>query len=239
MDKPDFLETARKAIKKHYPDCECAFIAGSVARGEGTKLSDIDIMVIYKSDYQNPHRNSVIEDTWPIEFFVNTPETSDYFIEQDIKSGTHATIHMLLNSIAFPDDNHFVTERRTKAQAVLDQGPPKLSKEDIEDRRYFITDLLDDLDENRAQIDQFGTLAKLYQQTGDFYLRTQNLWSAEGKTLGRLIREANPDFASNFEKSLSSAYQGDLSDIRTCVENLLKSFGGRCFEGYKRNAPKD
>ncbi len=34
------------------------------------------------------------------------------------------------------------------------------------------------------------------------------------------------------------AFEGDLSKIRVLTEKTLAPYGGRCFDGYKRSAPK-
>lgn len=239
MIKPPFLETAQKAINKHYPGYKCAFVAGSMLRGQETANSDIDIVVIYDDEFEDVHRNSVIEDGWPVEFFVHNKKANDYFMEQDRKRGMYIMMDMVANGLPLPELNEIARERQLKANEMIRSGPPALSEEEIENRRYFITDSLDDLDEGRPALERFGTLSNLYHQIGDLYLRGKGLWTGQGKSLGRLLRRADLNFSEKFETAFEKAYQGDLLAVRNIGEDVLNSYGGRFFAGYRRQAPND
>jgi hypothetical protein len=239
MSKPPFLETAQKAINKYYPGYKCAFVAGSMLRGQETATSDIDIVVIYEDEFQDVHRQSVIEDGWPIEFFVHNKKANDYYMDKDRKRGMCIMMDMVANGIPLPEVNEMVKERQARARDMIDSGPPVLSEKEIEDCRYSITDSLDDLDENRSALERFGTLSNLYHQMGDLYLRGKGLWSGQGKSLGRLLRRADVNFSEEFEVAFEKAYQGDLLAVRNISEDVLNIYGGRLFEGYKRTAPEE
>ncbi len=239
MSKPPFLETARNALKKLYPRYECAFVAGSMLRGEETAASDIDIVVIYDDEFEEIHRNSVVENGWPIEFFVHNRNANDYFMEKDRQRGMCIMMNMVANGISLPGETDISKERQAKAKAIIEAGPPTLSDAEIEDRRYFITDGIDDLDDNRPALERFGTLCNLYNQLGDFYLRSRRLWSGQGKSLGRLIRLTDPNFAKDFEEAFATGFQGDFSKIIPLAESILSPHGGRCFAGYERPASKE
>ena len=239
MSRPYFLEAAKSALKKYYPRYQCAFVAGSMLRGEDTATSDIDIVVFYDDEFEEVHRYSAIDSGWPIEFFVHNRKSHDYYMDKDRQRGMCVIMDMVAKGIALPEDNDMAKERRTKAQEIIDSGPPALSDAELEDRRYFITDSIDDLDENKPALERFGTLAKLYDQLGDLYLRGQGLWSGHGKSLGRLLRQNDPIFAEKYEASFASAFQGDFDEVRLLAESLLSEYGGRYFDGYDRPAPKD
>ena len=239
MDRPDFLTAAKNSLKKHYPDALCAFVAGSILRHEATATSDIDIIVLYDDTFQDIHRNSVIEDGWPIEFFVHNRRANDYFINKDHQSGRCLVAHMLITGIALPHECAFTQERRSAAQAAIDGGPPHLTHSELETRRYFITDSVDDLDPHKPSIERYGTLSRLYEQLGDLFLRGQGKWSGLGKSLGRLIRQHDPVFATRFEKAFASAYLNDFTAVTKLVDEVLAAYGGRLFAGYKNAAPDE
>lgn len=239
MIKPPFLETAQKAINKHYPGYKCAFVAGSMLRGQETANSDIDIVVIYDDEFEDVHRNSVIEDGWPIEFFVHNKKANDYYMNKDRKRGMCIMMDMIANGVPLPEANDMAKERQIRAKEIIHSGPPVLSDAEIEDRRYLITDGIDDLDEGRSALERFGTLSNLYHQIGDLYLRGKGLWSGNGKSLGRLLRRADGNFSRNFEIAFEKAYQGDFLAVRNISEDVLNSYGGRLFAGYRRQAPND
>ena len=122
MIKPPFLETAQKAINKHYPGYKCAFVAGSMLRGQETATSDIDIVVIYDDDFEDVHRNSVIENGWPVEFFVHNVKANDYFMEQDRKRGMYIMMDMVANGLPLPELNEMARERQLKASEMIRSG---------------------------------------------------------------------------------------------------------------------
>jgi predicted nucleotidyltransferase len=41
------IGAASALLASRYPSADCAFVAGSIMRGEGTLLSDIDLVVIF------------------------------------------------------------------------------------------------------------------------------------------------------------------------------------------------
>jgi DNA-binding beta-propeller fold protein YncE len=57
--------------KQHFADAQVILLAGSVIRGEGTRSSDIDIVVIHKK-LSAPY--SFVYEGWPVEAFVHDPD---------------------------------------------------------------------------------------------------------------------------------------------------------------------
>lgn len=64
------IEAAERFIKKRFPYCQGAVLAGSVVRGEETATSDLDI-VVFEKNLTSSYRESLIEFGWPIEIFVH------------------------------------------------------------------------------------------------------------------------------------------------------------------------
>src|SRR5215471_15006402 len=65
------LEAARAFIAERYPDCLAALLFGSVARGEATDTSDLDILIVASEDI-SPFRKSYREYGWSIEVFAGS-----------------------------------------------------------------------------------------------------------------------------------------------------------------------
>jgi len=237
--RPAFLDAARQALEIFYPDCDSGFAAGSVLRGEETDKSDIDIVVLYGPEFEDIHRHSAIVAGWPVEFFVQNPAAQDYFMEKDRRRGHCVIMDMVANGIAIPEDTPLSRQRREKAQEMIAAGPPVLTEEEMEDRRYFITDTLDDLDAEKPLLDMFGTLANLYNMLGDFYLRAQGRWSGHGKALGRILRKNDAEFAAEYEAAFAAGFSGNFSPVTALAETVLAPYGGRCFAGLKRSAPEE
>ena len=237
--KLPFEEAARTALDKYYPDRICAIAAGSFLRGEATEKSDIDMVVLYGDDFTDVHRFSAVVAGWPVEFFVHNRQAQDYFMDRDRQRGMCVMMDMIVNGVILPDNAPLALEQRAKAEKLIAAGPDGLTESDIEDRRYFISDTLDDLDASKPALDMYGTLANLYNQLGDFYLRAQGKWSGHGKALGRILRRENAALAAEFEQAFAAAYRHDYAAVIALGDKLLSPYGGRCFGGLKRAASGD
>lgn len=77
------FDAARVICAQRYPDAAAAFAAGSLMRGEGTRYSDLDLVVVY-SALPAAYRESFRLQGLPVEAFVHDPETLEYcFVEMD------------------------------------------------------------------------------------------------------------------------------------------------------------
>lgn len=235
--RPLVLDAAKGAIEARYPACAGALVGGSAVRGQGTSASDIDIVVFFEEGHAAVHRASVHHDGWPVEFFVYTPASHDRFLGQDREAGTGIMAHLSAHGIAVPGEAPLIAARRAAALAVWEAGPPPLAPEAVEDRRYRLTDLLDDLDPARTSLERFGTLSRLYLQLADFALRVEGRWSATGKTLARALRDYDPALAQAFEGAFARAFAGECGPVTALADGILAPHGGRLFAGYYRLAP--
>jgi hypothetical protein len=235
--RPPVLDAACSAVQAHYPNCAGAIVAGSVMRGEGTAASDIDILVFFAEGGVAPHRASIVHAGWPVEFFVHTPKSHAYFLAEDRADGTGTIAHMTVHGVALAQEIPLIAARRAAALKVWEAGPPPLASEEVEDRRYFLTDLLDDLGPTRTTLERFGTLSRLYLELADFTLRGAGRWSARGKSLARALRAHDPALACAYEDAFAAGFAGDCGPVVTLAESLLAPHGGRLFAGYRRLAP--
>jgi len=69
--KMEGQDAARAFVATHFPDCLAAVLFGSVARGEATATSDLDIIIVTHEDI-GPYRKSYREYGWFIEAFVGS-----------------------------------------------------------------------------------------------------------------------------------------------------------------------
>ncbi|MBR1778421.1 MAG: nucleotidyltransferase domain-containing protein [Alphaproteobacteria bacterium] len=240
MSKTDYLITAKELLAEKFPAAKSALIAGSVVRGEQTATSDIDIVVICDvKDLPKAYRGSLIYRDWPVELFVQNDYSLAFFWQQDIACGMPVLIHMIAEGIIIPEENEFARSLQNSARSVLAAGPAELSAEDINNRRYALTDLLDDMESPKNTAELYGTLSALYQKLGDFYLRANRRWSGSAKSLTRAIKKAFPDLADNYETAFKSAFCGNTLPLRELADELLKPFGGRYWAGLNSYAPDE
>ncbi len=233
-------ETAMQLFNERYQGAKCIFLAGSVIRGEHTQYSDLDIVVLYDK-LEQAYRESFTFNEWPIEAFVHDPSTIKYFFEDfDVPSGFPSLIHMVSEGIVIPTASEFSNELKSTAKNLLQKGPEKLNGQSIENMRYFITNLIDDIRDPKNQKEAMGTASELYSTLANFYFRTNNLWSAKDKTIDRKLKVINEELSNSFFDAFNDIYKNNNSDkIIALTESILKPFGGFLFNGHKLEAPKD
>ena len=102
--KIDPLVAVREIYKKKYSDSAIVLLAGSVVRGEATKTSDLDLVVVYEQ-LESAYRESFLWGDWPVEAFVHDIETLRYFFASDRVSGVPSLPQMVSDGIPIPGEN--------------------------------------------------------------------------------------------------------------------------------------
>ena len=235
-DEPIVIAT--KIQQNRYPNSDIIFLAGSVIRGEGTATSDLDLVVVFQQ-LPAAYRESFKFEGWPVEAFVNDPETLRYFfLESDKPIGIPSLPAMVREGLEIPQSTQLSKELKQLAGDVLAAGPPSWDKDDIDRSRYTLTELIDDIRTPRSRAELVATGTQLYDAVADHYLRRHNLWSAKGKTIPRRLRQVAPQFAEQFEESFADLFvNGKTEKLIELVNDLLALDGGWLFDGYKLVAP--
>lgn len=234
------IDIAKCFMETKYPKAIAGFCAGSIIRGEGTESSDIDLVVIF-AKVENAWRESFVSEDWPIEVFAHDPSTLKYFYEKlDIPSGRPSLPQMLNEGVQVWGDESEGQKLKTHAADLLGKGPPPLNAQDIQTRLYGIFDLLEDLRAPKSRPEMVAIGTRLYAQMGDFYLRSQNQWSGEGKQLLRAIRRFDRDWYEQFVGAFETLFaKKNHSEVTALAQELAASHGGFQFVGYRRDAPAD
>ncbi len=223
-----------------YPDAKVIFLAGSIVRGEGTSFSDLDLVVVFEY-LPVAYRESFYFEGYPVEAFVHDPETLNYFFcEVDRPSGIPALAQMIAEGIEVPQPNALSRTLKDLATAVIDLGPPKLSEEDVRKLRYDITNLVDDIREPRSKAELVGTGTQLYEALANHYFRSNNLWSAKGKSISRILQQADKDLCARYLNAFEELFVvGRTESVIWLAEEILKPSGGFLFEGHRLEAPEN
>jgi hypothetical protein len=233
MRNENYLSVAEKIFASEFPNAACGFVGGSVVSGTHTSTSDIDLIILYNDKESDSYRYSILREGWPVELFVHNLFSQDYFLESGIKNGECATADMIVKGIIIGPNKKLGEARKTKAQDIIAKGPTPLIQDQIDFRRYMITDKLDDLRHPRNPDYAHALLALLYTDLGDFYLRANGKWSGTGKQLVRLMNLDDPSFQQRFSTAFAKAFSGDISNLESLSKEILNPFGGLLFEGYK------
>ncbi|MFD1019364.1 nucleotidyltransferase domain-containing protein [Thalassobacillus hwangdonensis] len=224
-------ETAALIVEEYFPACNVALLAGSVIRGEGTKTSDLDI-VIFDENVEQSYRESLVSYEWPVELFVHNLESYRPFFEQDIARARPSLPRMVAEGRIITDDGR-AKAIKAEAEALLDKGPKALTRKEVEMKRYFITDALDDFIGSQNRGESIFIANKLADLVHEFVLRTNGKWIGDSKWVVRALKEYDPLFTERFIGAFDQFYKrGEKAAIIDLVDDVLEVFGGRLFEGF-------
>jgi hypothetical protein len=233
-----YLNIAKSYIEQNYPDAECAFVAGSIMRGEGKPHSDIDLVVIYSDDFDAVRRESKVFNDVPIESFVHNERSLKYFIDLDVDGGVPSMPSMIVEGIVIGPNTSLGMDLKAYAEEIIAKGPKQLDEASMLRARYGLTDLFDDIRDDRPYGEYIGCVTELYKKLGDFYLRSNGLWSGSGKGLIKQLRNADLVFAERYEMSFKVAFEGDKSQLDKLITDVLEPHGGLFWDGDYQLAPK-
>jgi predicted nucleotidyltransferase len=234
------LPTIQKLVKEHYPDAKGVFWAGSVAQGQGTSSSDLDLVIVFKSLPQ-AYRKAFVYDGWPIDAFIHDLDTLRYFCGKlEASDGKPALIHMILTGQEILEPNEFSAQAKNIAKEALSNGPDSWTQAEIDKERFLITDILDDIKSPNNKEEQINSAVHLFEPLLQFYFRASTKWTASGKSLMRLFKMDNPGLAKEWTAAFESLVQtGDAAAIERVITNILEPYGGFLWDGFRSDAPAE
>ncbi|WP_340682136.1 nucleotidyltransferase domain-containing protein [Amycolatopsis coloradensis] len=230
----DPVRIARQVVEGRFPGARAAILGGSAITGWRTASSDLDIVVILDGP-PAPYRETTEHDGVPVELFCHTTESYERFAGQETANRRSPLLHMCAEGVVLLDRDGFGCRTRAEARARLRAGPPPLSAAELEEHRYLLTDLLDDLD----GADELIFIAdRLLTAVAELILLAGGRWRSHGKWLLRRLREADPETC----RELLLGYRqvvcsGDRALMRRVAAAVLDGAGGRLLVGYRRDAP--
>lgn len=232
------LAAARKCLATRFKGASHLFVAGSILRGDGNAFSDIDIVVLYPK-LERAWRESFVLDGFPIEAFVQDPETLAYFFEHDAERGVPVIIDMVANGVILGDASAEAAVLQQRAWQILAARPKPLTGAPLDAMRYVLTDLADDLRADRPADEIAATAAQLYPRLIDLMLPGRGHWTGNGKWGPRLLRRLDPALAEVAAETFRDAVLGKPSALVSLTDQELARHGGRCFDGYRSDAALD
>lgn len=232
------LRVGNDIARVRYPGVLCGFVGGSISRGEATKHSDLDLVLVFES-LPRARRESFLWNGLPVEAFLHDAETLKHFVfEVDRRAGRAPLANMVAEGLRLDGSEAHGRELQQWARDVIERGPPALTPEQLDGRRCVLTDLADDLRAPRARAERLATGSRLYELLGDFHLRRQGLWSATGKSLARNLQSHDAAFAQRFSDAFTLLFAKDVAEpVLGLVEDVLQPAGGWLFDGYAADAP--
>jgi GNAT superfamily N-acetyltransferase len=201
-----------------------------------TSTSDLDITVLLPSKSAS-FRESLTVGGQPVELFVHTGESLRFFCDQDRRRRRPTMLRLIGTSIVVIDADGIGRRLQERFHRLDREGPPALSAEEIDDARYAVTDLLDDLSTGGSEA--LSIAATLWRETAELVLGANARWCGTGKWLQRELQaldaDRGTDHASALLFGLAAVSRGDVTAMETAVNAALAAVGGRFFDGYRRD----
>jgi len=225
------IDAAQAFISEHFPTCQAAILAGSVVRGEATKTSDLDI-VIFDERVPSSYRESFEQHGWPIEVFVHNFHSYKKFYKMDCESGTPSMPKMVAEGICLKGEE-FISPLKEEAKLILENGPEAWTEGEIDSKRYFLTDTLDDFIGSEKREEEIFIAGALADMLSEFILRTKGHWVGKSKWLFRSLKQLDEEVAQEFTQAFDYFYRtGKKEKIIDLVDEALEPYGGRYFAGF-------
>ncbi|MEV8126882.1 nucleotidyltransferase domain-containing protein [Streptomyces sp. NPDC085944] len=229
----DAIEAARAVVEEQHPGARTAFLGGSVATERGTATSDLDVVVLLHGA-PAPYRESLQYADWPVEMFVHTEATWHAYIERELPTRRSPLLWMCADGLLLFDTDGLGARLAAHARTLAAAGPPPVPADEIDDCRYAITDLLDDLAGSTDPSERLFIATELVRRTGELALAVSGSWGGGGKWLARRLETTAPDVNARLHHGLREVLDGRAEPLATVVDEVLARVGGRLWVGYKR-----
>lgn len=200
--------------------------------GRRTATSDLDIVVLLRGA-PDPYRASFRHDDWPVELFVHTEETWYAYVEREIRKRRSPLLWMCADGLLLFDTDGVGARLNDEAQRLAAAGPPPVSAEEIDDRRYAVTDLLDDLSGSADQSERLFIATELVRRTGELALAIDGSWDGGGKWLARRLESTALGLGMRLHHALCEVLEGRDDSLVGAVDEVLEQAGGRLWGGLQ------
>jgi len=239
MDSTEPVIAALRVIEERFPNCRDAFLSSSVLTSRRTPTSDLDIVVILNGP-PAPYRETIRSDGWTVELFVHSRESLLFFYDFDAKSRTCTLARMCADGYVLRSLKDEADEIQGEAQKIIDDGPAALTDEEREQRRYRLTDLLDDLRGTSDSAEMVFIASQMLNMAGELALLSERRWTGAGKWLARHLAAAPDQFANRLADAFRMLIAtDDKQPMIEVVSAILDLAGGPLTEGFGAHNPVD
>jgi hypothetical protein len=196
---------------------------GSVARGDATAMSDIDLYVITAADTRG-HRGRFIGSV-PVEvsFGSLAQFTNQVVEEQSVVVNAFATGRILL------DRTGEVAALTRLAATFWSRGPAPLTPEARLRFRFHLTDAVRDLEDlEEGSVEAILPAAVCVQMAIDALCGVRSVWTPPPRHAVRSLRRFAPDFAAKVERCAVRGFPAE--SVADLASEVLELLGGRLEE---------
>lgn len=144
-------------------------------------------------------------------------------------------LSMCADGVVILDRDGAGARLQQEARELTTAGPPEATPDELKDRRYALTDLLDDLAGCAPPGERLFISTEIARRLCEFVLLRTRSWLGGGKWLARRVDEVWPGFSTELEGRVREALEGRTAGLIALAGEVLAPSGGRLWEGYRRN----
>ena len=170
---------ARRLVAEMFPSAVAAWLGGSVVRGDATRRPTSTSPCCWPVE-PAPYRHSLRYGDWPVELFVHTEESFEWFLAKDLDRRQPSLARLVAESVLVTGEDVL----GDRARGFLAVGSPPLSAADLAAARYAITDLLDDLTGSTSEVETVGIATRLWEESLRLLLTGSGHWAGSGQGSG-------------------------------------------------------
>lgn len=139
---------ALKEFLKKYEDDDNvigALLCGSYASGNYNENSDIDVYLVLKDGVTYFSRGNTESNSYLIEYFMNTKEGIEKFMQKEFNNYKHSTTNMFAYGKIIYDLDGTVKKLQDKALEYIDKPFKNITSDKLDINNYHVWDLMDEL----------------------------------------------------------------------------------------------
>ena len=241
------IDLVERFLVDRFPGAAVAVVAGSTARGNRTRTSDIDLLLI--GDHMLAAQASSLAATFAFEgetfeVFAYSSDGFEQWARKCLGDYRPVILNMLLEGIPVRGAAE-VAPLRAEWRTIYDEGPV-VSPHEMELRRYAITDLIDDLRDATDPLEQRVVAFALFERIAELMLLSERRWIGAGKYLPRRLRGLSEARADTLARPLvdgdvlafADRAEEELGDVLFVLANIARRWGINAEEALRRSSRK-
>ncbi|KOU32508.1 nucleotidyltransferase [Streptomyces sp. WM6373] len=229
------VDQARRFAAERFPDALSVVLAGSTASGRATDTSDLDIAVLTE-DGGTSRRETLRFEGRLVELFVHTRAGLDEIFAADRASRRGVMQHVYAEGLVLTERDGAGNGLKHRAEDALREGPGAMAPTAVENRRYALTDALDDLADTSDAVERLAVAGVVLGIAADLLFDHHRAWTGGGKWLPRRLLQADPERGGTLlDAHRRLCENGDPEDLASAAAEILDLAGGPLREGYARS----
>lgn len=199
-----------------------------------TATSDLDLVAVTDRAIEAPYRATVVEESWPVEMFVHTPESWITYRDREIRSRHIAITAICASGVILIDRDGEARRMQAEARLLLEKGP-LVTVEEWERLRYGLTDQILDLQGSQSPSETLFIANDVANTVCRVIAAHHRRWPGRGKRSIRVLADIDQVRSAALTDALRRVFATD--DTGPLVDLALQALamvGGPLYEGFRQ-----